>query len=461
MKKRSVLFLFLCLALCLTPLLGMLVRPTTVSTENRTLSAFPSLRTEDGGPNLGFFPAFEQYFNEHFAFRNELVYADSRLMGEVFGVSGVKSVIYGTDGWLYYASSLNDYLGLRRMSERELFNTAHNLSLAARFVQQRGARFLLAIAPNKNTLYGEHMPAYDAFIVDPEHDADRLAPLLRELGVPEADLFGLFRAEDEILYLKRDSHWNGRGALLAYRRLMEGLGLPYDDYAGVPASRALDNDGDLNRMLYTLYGKKSADYHYEIPQLFSYAAPGASVEDGRIETSGGAGSASLLMFRDSFGNTLIPLLANQFERACFSKETPCGLEALMDACAPDAVIVEKVERNLSEYITQPPVFSAPEAQLPEAAPIEGAPLPVRVAAADSDSAYLRISGELPEELVGVRTLIYLRVDGVCYETCHLGENGFTACFKKDRMPGGPGEIEILLRDGELLRALRAAPEGTP
>ena len=93
MKKHSFLFLFLCLALCLTPLLGMLVRPTTVSTENRTLSAFPSLRAEDGGPNLGFFPAFEQYFNEHFAFRNELVYADSRLMGEVFGVSGVKSLV--------------------------------------------------------------------------------------------------------------------------------------------------------------------------------------------------------------------------------------------------------------------------------------------------------------------------------------------------------------------------------
>ena len=106
--KKSLIFILACMAVCLLPLAGMAVRPTTVSTENRAMSDFPDLKREDGGWNQEFFREFEKYFNEHFAFRNELVYADAVIQTSLFQVSSVDTVTYGKDGWLYYTSTLDD-----------------------------------------------------------------------------------------------------------------------------------------------------------------------------------------------------------------------------------------------------------------------------------------------------------------------------------------------------------------
>jgi hypothetical protein len=70
--------------------------------------------------------------------------------------------------------------------------------------------FLLTITPNKNTLYPEHMPYYKDYPVGGEHNAIRLAEDLSRQDVRYLDLFRLFGAEEEVLYLKRDSHWNNR-----------------------------------------------------------------------------------------------------------------------------------------------------------------------------------------------------------------------------------------------------------
>lgn len=61
------------------------------------MAEFPKLKTEEGAWNLDYFQEFEAYFQEHFAFRNELIYADAKIQTSLFGVSNVDTVIYGTD----------------------------------------------------------------------------------------------------------------------------------------------------------------------------------------------------------------------------------------------------------------------------------------------------------------------------------------------------------------------------
>ncbi|MBR5342274.1 MAG: hypothetical protein IK149_00090 [Oscillospiraceae bacterium] len=453
MKKHSFLFLFLCLALCLAPLAGMLFYPTTVSTDNRPLADFPSLTDRNGGVNLSFFQEAEDCFNDRFAFRNELIYADAMLMGKVFHVSSVDSVVYGKEGWLYYASTLDDFLGLAPMSERELNNLAHNLSLISRYVESRGARFLFCVPPNKNTLYSEFMPDWADGIVEETHNIERLTPLLDEYGVPYADLLALFRSQDEILYLKRDSHWNNKGAALAADLLLDSLAVTHEACVSAPATRIRDDDGDLNRMLYTLYGEKSINYHYEIPVRYTFVGENAGVEDGRLDSLSDSGNGTLLMFRDSFANTLIPLLANDFERACFCKEVPCSLEAYMDELRPQYVVAEKVERNIAEYLSLPPVLSAPEITLAGTEERIDAEAGIHVAPCDYDAAYLTLSGTVDASLLGAKTEILVRVGGTVYEAYQTGENGFLLYLKKDALRL-PAQIEVLLRDGEGLRALR-------
>lgn len=457
--KKYLIFITACLAACLLPFAGMAVRPTTVSTENKEMSGFPSLMAEQGGWNLDFFLEFEEYFREHFAFRNELVFADAKIQTSIFQVSNVDAVIYGKDGWLYYASTLDDYLGNSRMSEREIYNLAHNLSLVRQYVEDKGSDFVLAIPPNKNTLYAENMPYYDSYIVDPIHNVDLLAPKLRELAVPYADLPGLFRNEEEILYLKRDSHWNKKGAVMAYNCIMDALGYGHMDYADSSASRAKDEDGDLNRMLYTVYGEKELNYKYDIEQTFSFADNVKSVEDAWIETKGGTGNGSLLMFRDSFGNTLIPLIANQFEKAWFTKEVPYGLESLMEQYHPDAVVLEKVERNLSEFIRMPPIISAPEEEVPKVAETLQIDTEVHVESLEYDPAYCKVSGSVEESLLAEETDIVVRINDNYYKAYHTGSNGYEIYLKKEEIQTYPAELEVLAKDQDICRSLQTRKIG--
>lgn len=457
--KKHLIFVIACIAVCLLPFVGMAVHPTTTSTENKVMSSFPSFSAEDGSLNLDFFQEFEEYFNEHFAFRNELVFADAKLQTTLFSVSNVDTVTYGKDGWLYYTSTLGDYLGFHRMSGRQIYNLAHNLSLAREYVEGKGSDFILAIPPNKNTLYGEHMPYYDSYIADPVHNIDLLAPKLMELKVPYADLAAMFRNEDEVLYLKRDSHWNMKGALMAYNCIMDGLGYPHMDYADAPVTRVKNEDGDLNRMLYTFYGEKELNYNYDIQQNYTYANDFKSVEDGWIETTGGTGNGTLLMFRDSFGNTLIPLAADQFAQAWFTKEVPYGLESLMEQHKPDAVVFEKVERNLSEYINMPPIISAPEEDIPQAAKAmlekENSGTTISMESLDFDFNYYKISGSIKDSLLEDETDIIVGINGTYYKAYHIDANDYAVYIKKENITTYPVEIEVLTKNLDTYHVVQA------
>ena len=456
--KKYLVFIIACVAACLLPFAGMAVWPTTVSTENKVMSEFPDIKNKEGGLNLDFFQELEEYFNEHFAFRNELVYADAMIQTSIFHVSNVDTVLYGTDGWLYYSSTLDDYLGNHRMSERQVYNLAHNLSLVQQYVEQNGSDFVLVVPPYNHTLYGENMPYYDSCIVDETHNIDVLTPKLQELDVHYADLLSLFRSEDEVLYLKRDSHWNGKGAVMAYHCMMDTLGYAHKDYEDSPVTRTKSEDGDLNRMLYTLYGEKELNYKYDIMQEYVYANDVKSVEDVWIETEmhGGNGSENgrLLMFRDSFGNTLIPLIANQFEKAWFTKEVPYGLESLMEQYHPDTVIFEKVERNLLEYIKMPPIISAPEAECIQNAESLESDTTISMEPLDYDFNYYKIHGSVDESLLKNETDIFVRINGVCYQAYHTGSNDYEIYMKKDNIRSYPAEIEVLTKEQGTCRIVR-------
>ena len=453
MKKIKILFIIIAITLSSLPLVLMAVKPTTISTENRSLAKFPSVTNREGKVNLNYFSEFEKYFSDHFAFRNELVYADAMIQKGLFKVSSSDGVIAGKNGWLYYSSTLDDYLGINMMSEREVYNAAHNLSLVQKYVEEKGGRFLFTVAPNKNTLYGENMPYYASKKVGEIHNLDLLTPEFKKAGIKYADLLKAFKDREEVLYLKRDSHWNNMGALLAYNVMMDELGLEKDDYSSAGITRTINEDGDLNRMLYTLYGKKEANYRYDIPWTFSYGTGYKSVEDPWIETEG-SGEEILLMSRDSFGNTLIPFFAQQFKEAYFTKASPYGLERMLEETEAGVIIMEKVERNIRDLITAPPIISSPEAKMPEN--IEEVTKPmgtIQLGALEYDVNYYKIYGAVEEEMIETDTDIIVRIAGKPYEAFHTGDGEYEVYIKKDALKEWPLEARLELRyaDGKVIR----------
>ena len=449
MKKFLIIITSICIAGLSIPFVSMIFRPTTETTDNRKLAEFPNIAKPDGSLNGEFFSGFESWFADHFAFRNELIYADARIQNDVFKVSNVEGVISGNDGWMFYKSTLNDYLGTQRLSAREIYNIAHNLSLANDYVKENGSRLLVTAPANKNTLYGKYMPYYDSYKVDETHNMDLLGPMLKEMGVPYADLINEFKGEEDVLYLKTDSHWSNKGAVLAYNFLMDSLGLEHDDYSNVEVKKERREQGDLSKMMYTFYGAREENYYYNIPQSFEYVGEGNDVEDMRLETKSNGLNGSLLMFRDSFGNTLIPIIANQFKECRFTKETAYSLEKQMESGNQDIVIFEKAERNVGQFMEMPPVIPAPLYDGQDAAALKNTEIKEKletktlIKSLNLDYNYFEISGEIEQGLPDTKSDILVQVNDTIYKAYHTGEKSFVIYLKKDNV-SFPAEVKVFV-----------------
>lgn len=337
------------LLLCVIPSAGMLFLPPTQAAANERLSQTPQLKNEDGSWNANVLDEATDYIADHFALRQEMVTANAALQTGLLATSPAEDVIYGSDGWLYYAETLDDYQNRATLTDDEARQVAQTVADMQAFCEARGARFLFTIAPNKNSLYPENMPAR-YLKSDSPGNYEKILPLLEEYGVHYADLFTFFREQDEILYLKTDSHWTSHGAALAHDFLMQSLCLPYTAFADAPYTTADTHRGDLYEMLYPKGTAREAQQAYQT--TFSYVKEPRTAEDILIQTTNlNAPNDRLLLCRDSFGNALHPFLAEDFREATITRQMPYPLSSVR---AGDTVIVEIVERNLPNLLKYPP-----------------------------------------------------------------------------------------------------------
>ena len=337
------------LLLCILPSAGMLFLPPTEAAANERLTPVPQLKNEDGSWNQNVLDDATNYIADHFALRQEMVTANAMLQTGLLATSPAEDVIYGRDGWLYYAETLDDYQNRATLTDEEVRQIAQTIADMQAYCEARGAQFVFTIAPNKNSLYPEHMPAR-YLQSDSPGNYEKLKPLLEEYGVHYADLFTFLSEQDEILYLKTDSHWTNRGAALAHDFLMETLGLPHTAFAEAEYTTAETHRGDLYEMLYPKGTAREAQQAYET--TFSYVSEPRTAEDILIQTtSPDAPNGRLLLCRDSFGNALHPFLAEDFREATITRQMPYPLEQVQ---AGDTVIVEIVERNLANLLKYPP-----------------------------------------------------------------------------------------------------------
>lgn len=419
MKNTSnIIYIVICLLICILPFAGMTVYKTDKTTENKTLAEFPKWSKEDKF-NTDYFDELSAYFEDHFAFRQELVSLDAEIQSKIFKVSNVDTVMIGTDGWLYYTDTLKDYLGTDTMNERQVFNTVHNLLLMQQYVIEHGADFVFTVAPNKNSLYGEHMPYYASNKASDVKNIELLKPRFSEMGILYADLFEAFEREEEILYLKRDSHWNNKGAVLAYNTIFDSLMAEHDTYETRKVTRKKTEYGDLNKMLYPLTAIPEWNYYYEDKEQWKYVSEEQNVEAAFIETQNQKGNGTLLMFRDSFGNTLLPLMAEQFNKAAFSKTAAYPIAEYMKAYNPNLVIVEKVERNLDEYMQSPPIMPGPEVAMEYISEKnENHSASIEMNECTEDSSFWAFSGEIDKHIMTTDTKIYVRLSNGTISKCY-------------------------------------------
>ena len=408
MKKLQVLYIAAFFAVCLVPFAGMAVTGQESSSENRTLAEFPQIKTEEG-INVQWLSDAGEYFQDHFAFRNELVTANALINGKILGTSTASGVIQGTDGWLYYKDSLEDYLGENLLEDRSLYNISHILSLMQEYLAEKNVQFAFTVAPNKNSLYDANMPYYDSCKVSDNKNLINLRKYLKNENVSYVDLYEPLAKADEILYHKRDSHWNNKGAALASDLLLEGLGKEHESYTDETYTVKTDFTGDLDEMLYPLATTPEDEIYYDRQTTFAYVGEVESNFDPRITTVNPVKTGSLVMYRDSFGNALLPFMADAYGNAYFSRGIPYQLTDV-DTMAADTVVVERAERFLPEMAESAPVMPAPERTV-STGEDKADPEAVKDLEIITQGNYLKISGRIAEKYLDTESRIYVRTDG--------------------------------------------------
>ena len=456
MKKYIPYFyIALFLLICLIPSAGLLLGRAEESAENRTAAKAPVLWDEKG-VNLHVLSDAGAWFEDHFAFRNEWVTGYAVLTGKLFGASSQERVIVGKNGWLYYKDSLEDFQRENPMSERQLFYIAHSLEIVQSYAREKGIRFAFTIAPNKNSLYGGNMPYYyQAFrSEDSESNLTRLKHYLELEKVNYIDLYETFQEQEEVLYHTTDSHWNNKGAALAADRILCGLEKAHSDYTNAAYETRKDFEGDLAAMLYPAMltkpylGTEEEIYYNPEPQ-FTYQEEVESNFSPKIYTYS-AGEGSLVMYRDSFGNALLPFLAEAYESAYFSRALPYHLSDLEEYGA-DTLIIERAERFLPDMAKRAPEMEAPEIEAQESVfKQDFVRSEIRDLVWNERDSYFQVTGKVGMERLPVTARLYIRINGgICYEAfpvvCEDGQEGFSLLIPAEGLRKEGNEFELYIR----------------
>jgi len=155
----------------------------------------------------------------------------------------------GKDDWLFLGNNYDNTVSKLTLNikpeESQIIATKELFLSITETAAQYNTKVVLIIAPDKTSVYPEYLPdnilpstkKYISFFSDALDNVSNLA-----VYNPTVNLIQAKKAEG-ILYWKTDTHWNDKGAFLAYKGFSELLNLPHPQVEFVPSSTT--HSGDL------------------------------------------------------------------------------------------------------------------------------------------------------------------------------------------------------------------------
>jgi alginate O-acetyltransferase complex protein AlgJ len=345
-KQLGLLLILGFLAILSIPVLQMQFHffPEPENMENRELAQKP---TGDCSSLAEYAEGWERYFADNFGFRPYLIRWNSILKLNLLNVSPVPSVILGKDSWLFYCSealadgnTVNDFRGTIPLTQRELVKLQRRLEANQHTFARRNIVYLVAIVPNKNTIYSEYLPDNIRKFRDTTRLDQLLAHMREHSPVKILDLReAIFKAKSEYpVYWKSDSHWNSYGAYIGYVEIMRQMS------AYLPSLPVVPIEGDKVMIERSPSGG-------DLAQMLFLQDAWAEENNTKFNLDNGHSKPQMgtLIFRhDSFGDALYPFLRCSFNKLInIAPFAQYRLEAIFEQ-RPLAVLHIFAER----YITQ-------------------------------------------------------------------------------------------------------------
>lgn len=339
--------------------------------EKRSLAEFPSI-PENFSQVQGFFPGLDQYLDDHFGFREWMVYRYQREVRKRFDdASNITEVIKGTNNWYFFTGNkmLEDFTGRNLRSDDELREWFRSYRDKKKWLEDRKIRYLLVVPPNKMSIYNE-------FVGEPwvnNQGISRLTQIKNQLSDADSstllDLAPALRQMNhlETLYFKSDTHWTPYGAFLAYQVIAETIESMFPDiqfkrdFSITPIIKRRcemkkDNCGELTDMLldYESFNEsfkkveKFPKCAKRVPFHFNLSNLQEGHKEFYFQTNCQHGTLRAVVFRDSFLRDLEPYLSENFREVIYlwKDYDQDNIEEILSTFNPDIIIEEKVERML-------------------------------------------------------------------------------------------------------------------
>ncbi|MFH1999726.1 MAG: hypothetical protein ABIK28_08600 [Planctomycetota bacterium] len=338
---RNWILVLLFVAFIITPLIGQFTGFCGAQYIQEVELRFPNtlpLRPKSM-EDLAHYPEkYEAYFNDHFGFRTELVALDSLTFYRLLNSTNAPNVIIGKDDWLFERRTHNlqdECRGVLRYREEELTAWIATMEKRQQWFSDHGAEFMIIVPPNKHSIYPEFLPDWMASVG--QRRLDQLIERINETSTLDLlDLRpALLRAKERTekpLYHKTDTHWNYRGAFVAYQEIIKHIQRRFPgthmikekDFKLVSEPGKAMNLGRMLNLVDWLDEEKISiipKVPLQLKAVYSIQCNRAlvssisDIENQRIimyTVSLRPESPKVMIFRDSFTNALTPFLAESF-----------------------------------------------------------------------------------------------------------------------------------------------------
>ena len=295
--------------------------------ENRVLKQFPTITLSsifDGT----FMKNFETYMNDQFPFRDSLISFKSSFE-RMLGKTEENGVYIGKDNFLFEAPAGVDSEKLKALTDAVSKFGQSNKKLKKAFI----------LSPNSSDILPEKLPS-KLKIEDRSKAFSTVKKALSSYSWIDCKSIFEKQKEKENLFYSTDHHWTTRAAYLAFKNLSSQwkLGASDKNYSFYPVSDSfqgtLSSTAAVNdradkieicvpkkqegkfTVLYESSGRKTATFFEKekLLQKNQYEVFLGGNYDKVIISTTAETTATLLVFKDSYANCLLPMLTPYFSK---------------------------------------------------------------------------------------------------------------------------------------------------
>ena len=340
----------------------LLERLQSSSVEKRTLAHLPAL--PKSRKELQQFPsAFENYYKDHFGFREWLVSLYNMAKYKL-GDSPSDNVIRGREGWLFlggdkykFADPIGDYRNINTYTIDELHEFSAGLEAKYYWLKEKGIRYVFTIAPNKHTIYPEYLPSYIKKARDNSAYDQIVSYAQQYTEVPVVDLRPALLTQKNsrrLLYFRTGTHWNAFGANFAQYELAKAVAKFFPEqimpilYKKIDFSLVKRPGVDLANFIGMQKNFVEEEPSLKIPTCSEKVGFDVVISRQPFSTSCEKSELKALIFRDSFFTAVQPFFSEYFNSATYvwKRIDFATLQKFVNKEKPDVVIEEWVERTL-------------------------------------------------------------------------------------------------------------------